>query len=485
MPKTKPVEAGAKTPEECILKMGKNNNVIQWREAMYNLATEEFGEVGTYFYTNVAFRFPFPHEREYNPFYVEPVAEVLVGPVPPPNDELGEEDEDNEDVEEDIGEVHVPVPDIPAATLVKLVNKLREGAYEARRKREEAAHLALRKMWGKTWARMSPQSQSKVREEPGFEVACLNLDSIKLWTYIRKSHLTHMFGEDDEMSAANVHDQTMRYHNLKQGEREFISDLKIRFAHQVKSNEGVGIPEISDRLRAMDFIGKLDHKRYNGMLTIMRNNACQNVPGACPRTLQAAYRTASTWTRDGLLVPMGSDSHSTFLADTAFVAGKGKKLKSSKEIIDPKPVNREVKEKVKRVPGQACFVCGKFGHIARDCSLRKTPDTALLVSKLDDEHDSQEIGQYLGEIDDEVAYLTAEETILLSMDDVVFDNGSTVHLFKNNKLLTDIKESKHPITVNGVQANASGVRVSQQGKLGDIGMVYCSHIYSHPGLTNT
>ena len=35
--------------------MGKNNNVIQWREEMYNLATEEFGEVGAYFYTNIAF----------------------------------------------------------------------------------------------------------------------------------------------------------------------------------------------------------------------------------------------------------------------------------------------------------------------------------------------------------------------------------------------------------------------------------------------
>ena len=43
MPKTKSAEAGTKAPEECILKMGKNNNVIQWREEMYNLATAEFG----------------------------------------------------------------------------------------------------------------------------------------------------------------------------------------------------------------------------------------------------------------------------------------------------------------------------------------------------------------------------------------------------------------------------------------------------------
>jgi hypothetical protein len=84
------------------------------------------------------------------------------------------------------------------------VNKLREGAYEARRKREEAATLALKRMWAKTWVRMSTQFQSKVREYPDFERASLDLDSIALWNFIRKSHLTHIYGEDDEMSAVNI-----------------------------------------------------------------------------------------------------------------------------------------------------------------------------------------------------------------------------------------------------------------------------------------
>jgi hypothetical protein len=44
--------------------MGKSNNVIQWREKMNNLATEEFGEVGTYSFTNIAYKYPFPHQRE-------------------------------------------------------------------------------------------------------------------------------------------------------------------------------------------------------------------------------------------------------------------------------------------------------------------------------------------------------------------------------------------------------------------------------------
>jgi uncharacterized protein YlzI (FlbEa/FlbD family) len=80
MPNTKTVETVGKLPDTCILKMGKHNNVIQSREEIYNLATEEFGKVGvgTYFYTNVAYRYPFPHERDYNSFYVEPVREANV-----------------------------------------------------------------------------------------------------------------------------------------------------------------------------------------------------------------------------------------------------------------------------------------------------------------------------------------------------------------------------------------------------------------------
>jgi hypothetical protein len=61
------------------------------------------------------------------------------------------------------------VPVLPEATQIAHINKLREEAYEGRNKKEEAALLGLRKMWAKIWVRMSPQSQSKIREEPGFD----------------------------------------------------------------------------------------------------------------------------------------------------------------------------------------------------------------------------------------------------------------------------------------------------------------------------
>jgi hypothetical protein len=85
--------------------------------------------------------------------------------------------------------------------------------------------------------------------------------------------------------------------------------------------------------------------------------------------------------------------------------------------------------------------------------------------------------------------MTTEEAVLLSITDAVFDNGSTVHLIKNPQLLTKIPPSDRPIVVNGVQADAAGVHVNMEGKLGDIGTVYYSknssaNILSMSGLVD-
>ena len=204
---------------------------------------------------------------------------------------------------------------------------------------------------------MSPESQLKVREEPEFETACIMLDSIRLWKFIRKSHWTHIYGDDDAMRVINVHDQTLKCNSMRQGNTEIISEFKTRFDHQVKANQGVGVQDVTDAIRAIDFLSKLDPKRHSSMLTQMRNNASQNIPGAYPPTLALAFRIASNWICEGTYVPLGTEQHSAFLADSAIIHPAETKQ------FQPKKVEGK---KGKRGTGPIhCYVCGALGHYAR------------------------------------------------------------------------------------------------------------------------
>jgi hypothetical protein len=87
-------------------------------------------------------------------------------------------------------------------------------------------------MWPLVYGCMSPQSHAKVKEFPGYETAKSTRDVIKLWKYIRKSYRTHMYGAKDNMGAVNVNDQKMKFNNMRQGDREFVSDFRTRYDNQ-------------------------------------------------------------------------------------------------------------------------------------------------------------------------------------------------------------------------------------------------------------
>ena len=60
-----------KDAAECILRIGKNNNVVQWKEEMQTTVTALYGLTGMFFTTNERYVQPFPREEDYIPDFPE------------------------------------------------------------------------------------------------------------------------------------------------------------------------------------------------------------------------------------------------------------------------------------------------------------------------------------------------------------------------------------------------------------------------------
>ena len=275
MPRKRVPEA-IKSAEECMLLYGKHNNVIKWKEHMQTIITELYGIIGMFFTTNERYELPRTSMSDY--------------PL--------DSDEESESSESEAEEEGVETPALPPAIIATLAAekaeraaarevrngikrkvaerariKFREDDYIQRKKDLKAQKEHERTVYPMMWRRMSPASQSRVREEEDYEQAYLTLDCVLLWALIRKTHLTHIFGDTDPMNDVNMHEQESKYNSLRQGEREFISTFKVRFDEQVSANDGVGITPITESRRALDFIMKLDPKRYKKMHDEMKNDA--------------------------------------------------------------------------------------------------------------------------------------------------------------------------------------------------------------------
>jgi hypothetical protein len=235
MPPKKPVEHRSKgaTENNLLLQYGPTNNIISWRDRMEEECVELYGMTGTFFSTDKAYVIPYPIERDFHPF-----PEMLedeesesddgefsdaVGPDPSAVVN-GEGDTAGNTVEDIAEDMPAPATEVDKATK-SLIAKMRENAYEARRKKIEVQELNLTKLWPFVTSQIS---SAKVREFPGYEYAKASRDFIKLWRFIRRSHLTHVYGQSDHLRAVNINDQLIRFGNLRQGQHEPISDFKTK-----------------------------------------------------------------------------------------------------------------------------------------------------------------------------------------------------------------------------------------------------------------
>ena len=457
MPLKCAVEA-AKSTEECILQIGKFSNIIKWRESMQTIVTELYGIVGMFFTTDVRYELPrtitkYPDESESEDSTSASDTEANPAISPEVRAAYLEGKPARDAARETRNERRRRSNDRSRA-------KYKEEDYLQRKRDLKAQKEHERTIFPMMWKRMSTDSQSRVREEEGYCTAYITLDCVLLWTLIRRTHLTHMFGDTDPMKEINQHNQESKYGMMRQGDRKLITTFKARFNEQILANDAVGVPKITDTLRALDFIGKLDPKRYQRMMTEMRNDALRQKPDAYPKSLAAAFRIASQWCSDGSSAtaptPPGSSAfvteevHVTASKDTEKRAGKTGGYKK-KQLAD---IN--------------CYACDGKGHYAKNFPNRKPSAEKVHVTKpepdSDDESDRDDWG---------VALITSSEMCLFSRYDVLLDNEAPLNIFSNKDLLTDVRQSDRSIKVSGIQSGG-GVNVNREGEFGEFGTVFYS-----------
>lgn len=421
---------------------------------------ELYGMAGTFFTTDRAYEIPQPAERDFHPF-----PEMLADSGSESDDEVAEFAfaRANEAVVDDEvvpGPALPPTQELDKATK-SLIAKMRENAFEARRRAVQRQAENMTKMWPLITGEMSAASLAKVKEFPNYRLAKGSRDVVMLWEFIRKSHLTHVYGEGDGMRAVNINDQKLKFNNMRQGDRESTSDFKSRYDNQTKANEGVGIVQDDEDLVAIDFLGKLDPKRYTAMLTVLRNNAAINL-SSYPTTLAGAYRTASTWTTDGTMSAT-REQHSAFVMDK--VPDKPKASNKEKRSKGG-PVEKKSSSEVE------CFVCSKLGHYARECPDRKTRSLALVVNSEQATYSDADSDDEFTKVAAFVTTIATRETVLFAGHILLLDNQSSANVVASGDLLKSIRRAEHPIILNGVNKDTPGVKVDMVGDLGDIGEVY-------------
>lgn len=309
-----------------MLQIGKHNNVVAWNLEMRASVGAVYGNVANFLTTNERFVPPVPREEDFTELDL-------------------------------FGEEKLPVAPISTVLLADMVG--------AERRRIEQQTIDEATIWTVMWLRMTRASQNKVMEEPGYEVAFNGKDCVILWELIRRTHLTHTYSARDQIMMLNRHDQELRYHALRQGDRELVHPFKARFDAQIEMNRAVGVPDMDEPRMAMDFLHKLDLRRHSSMLEDMRHNALLGRPNAYPVTLASALSIASRW-----LTHCTTD-HSDVTADSIMVRVTKSRDQDREKRIVTITGGKTPSGKKKSPAAVTCYVCGEKGHYTRDCRLRK------------------------------------------------------------------------------------------------------------------
>lgn len=332
-----------------------------------------------------------------------------------------------------------------------------------------------RSVFALIWGQCSDQMRAKLRSDGVNEVTDCG-DPLTLWHRIVDASTRRDNVNQDRRNPALHELETRALLTNLQFMRvdEHISDFHRRFenTYRVMVSNGVRLTGTVALFEQLDeesrenhqfgedcqlaqlFLKKLNKERYGGMLTELQNFLEGYGDDRYPRSLQAAFDMASarahTEPRVGKTIGGG---RLTVDHSVAFVAEKDETTETDSE----KPPQRKEKK------GKNCFFCEKEGHFKNDCPLLKKAAKELAKKKKGKHDDGT---AYMHQVMETVA---TTGTTKLKTGDVLLDNQSSVHLFKDKNLLTNIRKAPASMRVYGVGGSLDANLI---GDLEGIGQVY-------------
>jgi hypothetical protein len=442
----KPKAPVGETPELPFLRYGNGCNIFEFKEKFLSYGLRVYKELGLIFQTGEYWE---PEELE-----------------PPDADELSEEND--------------PYGFARATYLERL--KARSRVLESRKNDRMS-------LFGVIWGNLSTESRDKIKEHHAWEEIDISKDPLDLWLVILETHLGNATGNaaQDKMRARTA------YASLRQKNNESVADFHTRTLNAIQVMEAVEQVVPSEEDRSVDFLGRLDNLRYADLKKQLENNATLGI-GGYPQTLTDAYNLAANYkmvTSSGGIA--NAAQHSVYFTD----ADKRKKKNPNGNRRDDhqKPdvsggVPPKEPVKPKRKPPGDCKICGKGDHWMDDCpwlpqvkalvSGAKPEDVKVTLDESDDE--------VVDDPDDDVVFTleatgSAPANVMASGSgsarlrpfDVLLDNQASVNLFRDDRLLADVRESDSAVRINGI---GGSLRVTQVGDVRHFGKVF-----HHPEAT--
>jgi hypothetical protein len=321
------------------------------------------------------------------------------------------------------------------------------------------------KMYGVLYGQMTVAMRHRVQEDSTFNDIQRGKKLLDLWKLIKKVSMEER-GTPTTNPIKRLEDARSVFSRVRQYGVEKLGDFYDRFNTEVAIFEAAGGTfDNRDETLAMLFLQKLDKKRYNNTLVEWENSLADGTD-IYPKTLPDALKRIN----------------SRKVADPATgVAGQGVAFATQGQ--------EQPKGKKSTGNGSNCYFCDQPGHRKKNCPLLEK------AYKLFDEENSKK--QSDTKVNNGKINMTVSEALIENCDrgfgfviqnhhtyssavlhnhntldpfDLLCDCQSTVNLVHNEKLLTNIRKAKVPLSVSGISGEQ--LIVTKVGDLGDFGEVY-------------